>query len=68
MKNAQNATLCVNYVEMAAIFSNSKGITLEYTPKIDDFIIHPVFKMAAAAILNISFSPMITTGYHLEVC
>ena len=49
-------------------FSYFRGITLEYTPNIDDFIIHPVFKMAADAILNTAKRSMITSGYHLRKC
>ena len=49
-------------------YSNSRGITLEYTIKNDDSIISPVFKMAADAILNNLISPVITSGYHLRKC
>ena len=49
-------------------FSNSRGITLEYTPKIDDFITCPVFIMAADTILNNLSSPVINSGYHIRKC
>ena len=49
-------------------FGYFRGIKHESSPNFDDFVKIAVFKMAANAILNISNSSTITSGYRLKNC
>ena len=49
-------------------FGYFRGIKHESSPNFDDFVKIAVFKMAANAILNISNSSTITSGYRLGNC